>query len=65
MKKTLSEIAAQLRECAEIVENSEVLRVEFPEGMTGDQIMMLCMTIATRIAQWGLQENLAIESLEF
>ena len=49
--KTLSEIAAQLRECAEIVENSEVLRVEFPEGMTGDQIIMLCMTIATRIAE--------------
>lgn len=51
MKKTLSEISAQLRECAEIVENSEVLRAEFPEGMTGDQIMMLCMTIATRIAE--------------
>ena len=51
MKKTLSEIAAQLRECAEIVENSAVLRVESPEGMTEDQIIMLCMTIATRIAQ--------------
>ena len=49
--KTLSEIAAQLRECAEIVENSEILRTEFPEGMTGDQIIMLCMNIATRIAQ--------------
>ena len=49
--KTLSEIAAQLRECAEIVENTEELRANFPEGMTGDQIMMLCMTIATRIAQ--------------
>ena len=51
MKKTLSEIAAQLRECAEIVENSEILRTEFPEGMTEDQIIMLCMTIATRIAE--------------
>ena len=51
MKKTLSEIAAQLHECAEIVENSEVLRAEFPEGMTEDQIIMLCMTIATRIAE--------------
>ena len=47
----MSEIAAQLRECAEIVENSEVLRVEFPEGMTEDQIMIFCMTIATRIAE--------------
>ena len=51
MKKTLSEIAAQLREFAEIVENSEVLRAGFPEGMTDNQIMMLCMTIATRIAK--------------
>lgn len=51
MKKTLSDIAAELRECAEIVENSKELRAEFPEGMTGDQIIMLCMTIATRIAQ--------------
>ena len=51
MKKTLSEIAAQLRECAEIVENSKELRAEFPEGMTGGQIIMLCMTIAARIAQ--------------
>ena len=51
MKKTLSEIAAQLRECAEIIENDEELRTTFPEGMTGDQIRMLCMTIATRIAQ--------------
>ena len=51
MKKTLSEIAAQLREYAEIIENDEELRANFPEGMTGDQIIMLCMTIATRIAQ--------------
>lgn len=51
MKKTLSEIAAQLRECAEIVENSEVLRAEFPEGLTDDQIIMLCVTIATRIGK--------------
>ena len=51
MKKTLSEIAAQLRECAEIIENDEELRANFPEGMTGDQIIMLCMTIATRIAE--------------
>lgn len=51
MKKTLSEIAAQLRECAEIIENDEELRTTFAEGMTGDQIIMLCMTIATRIAQ--------------
>ena len=51
MKKTLSEIAAQLRECAEIVENSEELRAKFPEGMTGDQIIMLCMTIAMRIGK--------------
>lgn len=51
MKKTLSEIAAQLRECAEIIENKEELRAVFPEGMTGDQIIMLCMTIATRIAE--------------
>ena len=49
MKKTLNEIAAQLRECAEIVENSEVLRAEFPEGMTDDQIVLLCATIAMRI----------------
>ena len=49
--KTLSESAAQLRECAEIVENTEELRANFPEGMTEDQIIMLCMTIATRIAQ--------------
>lgn len=49
MKKTLSEISAQLRECAEIVENSEVLRAEFPEGMTDDQIVLLCATIAMRI----------------
>ena len=51
MKKTVNDVAQLLRECAEIVENSEVLRVEFPEGMTGDQIIMLCMTIATRIAE--------------
>lgn len=51
MKKTLSDIAAELRECAEIVENSKELRAEFPEGMTGDQIIMLCMAIATRIAK--------------
>ena len=49
MKKTLSEIAAQLRECAVIIENEEELRTAFPEGMTGDQIMMLCATIAMRI----------------
>lgn len=49
MKKTLSDIAAQLRECAEIVGNSEELRAEFPEGMTDDQIVLLCATIAMRI----------------
>ena len=59
MKKTLSEIAAQLRECAEIVENTEVLRTEFPEGMTDDQIVLLCATIAMRIR--GLK--LTIEGL--
>ena len=59
MKKTLSEIAAQLRECAEIVENSEVLRAKFPEGMTDDQIVLLCATIAMRIR--GLK--LTIEGL--
>ena len=51
MKKTLSEIAAQLRECAEIIENEEELRAAFPEGMTDGQIVLLCMTIATRIAE--------------
>ena len=59
MKKTLSEISAQLRECAEIVENSEELRAEFPEGMTDDQIVLLCATIAMRIR--GLK--LTIEGL--
>lgn len=49
MKKTLSEIAAQLRECAEIIENEEELRTAFPEGMTGDQIVLLCASIAIRI----------------
>ena len=47
MKKTLSEIAAQLRECAEI--NDEELRTTFAEGMTDDQIVLLCATIAMRI----------------
>lgn len=49
MKKTLSEIAAQLRECAEIIENEEELRTAFPEGMTDDQIVLLCASIAMRI----------------
>ena len=49
MKKTLSEIAAQLRECAEIIENDEELRTTFAEGLTDDQIVLLCATIAMRI----------------
>lgn len=49
MKKTLSEIAAQLRECAEIIENDEDLRANFPKGMTDDQIVLLCASIAMRI----------------
>ena len=56
-KKTLSEIAAQLRECAEIVENSEELRTTFAEGMTDDQIVLLCASIAMRIRGGELQEN--------
>ena len=49
MKKTLSEIAAQLRECAEIIENDEELRTTFAEGLTDDQIVLLCATITMRI----------------
>lgn len=49
MKKTLSEISAQLRECAEIIENDEELRTTFPEGLTDDQIVLLCASIAMRI----------------
>ena len=45
----MSEIAAQLRECAEIIENDEELRATFAEGMTDDQIEFLCATIAMRI----------------
>ena len=59
MKKTLSEISAQLRECAEIIENEEELRTAFPEGMTDDQIVLLCASIAMRIR--GLK--LTIEGL--
>ena len=57
MKKTLSEIAAQLRECAEIVENSEELRTTFPEGLTDDQIVLLCATIAMRIKKMRIRIN--------
>ena len=57
MKKTLSEIAAQLRECAEIIENDEELRATFPEGLTDDQIILLCASIAMRIRGGELQEN--------
>lgn len=57
MKKTLSEIAAQLRECAEIIENDEELRATFPEGLTDDQIVLLCASIAMRIRGQELQEE--------
>ena len=56
-KKTLSEIAAQLRECAEVIENDEELRTTFPEGLTDDQIVLLCASIAMRIRGGELQEN--------
>lgn len=58
MKKTLSDIAAQLRECAEIIENEEELRTTFAEGLTDDQIVFLCASIAIRIRKRELQENL-------
>ena len=59
MKKTVKEFAQSLRECAEIIENDEELRTTFAEGMTDDQIVLLCATIAMRIR--GLK--LTIEGL--
>ena len=51
MKKTLSEIAAQLRKCADLMEHDTEFQAEFADGMSESQIMYLCISIAQKIAK--------------